>query len=86
MHVRLFIYSLIRIFEVNLQDTCARSEKYSSKLDIISLAYSYLCHDYVTRQPYTTHIQILAIYNPRNGAMHCKHGTNHGYKPKQADG
>ena len=30
-----FIFrSFIRIFEINLQDTCARCEKYSSKLDI----------------------------------------------------
>jgi hypothetical protein len=35
--------SLIRISEINLEDTFARCEKYSSKLDIISLAYSYLC-------------------------------------------
>ena len=32
--------SLIRNFEVKLQDTLARREKYSSKLDVISLAYS----------------------------------------------
>ena len=30
----MFIRSLIRIFEINLQDTFARYEKYSSKLDI----------------------------------------------------
>ena len=30
-----------RIFEVNLEDTCL-AVKYSSKLDIISRAYSYL--------------------------------------------
>ena len=35
--------SLNRIFEINLQDTSARCEKYSSQLDIISLAYPYLC-------------------------------------------
>ena len=34
--------SLNRIFEMNFQDTSARCEKYSSKLDIISLAYPYL--------------------------------------------
>ena len=34
MQLRMFIRSLIRIFEINLQDTFARYEKYSSKLDI----------------------------------------------------
>jgi hypothetical protein len=30
----IFLAHLLRIFEINLQDTCARFEKYSSKLDI----------------------------------------------------
>ena len=34
MHIRSFIYSLIRIFTRNREDTCTRFEKYSSKLDI----------------------------------------------------
>ena len=34
MHIWSFIYSLIRIFTRNREDTCARFEKYSSKLDI----------------------------------------------------
>ena len=33
-------YSLIRIFMVNHEDTCARCEKYSSKLDI---SRSFIC-------------------------------------------
>ena len=34
MQLRMFIRSLIRIFAINRQDTFARCEKYSSKLDI----------------------------------------------------
>lgn len=37
------VYFKSTICEINLQDTCARGDKYSSKLDIFSLAYSYLC-------------------------------------------
>ena len=42
----IFLARLIRIFEINLEDTFARCEKYSSQLDIISLAYSYLLIKY----------------------------------------
>jgi hypothetical protein len=43
IQVNLILFrSLICIFEANLQDTSTRCEKYSSELDIISLAYSYL--------------------------------------------
>ena len=34
MPLRMFIRSLIRICEMNLEDTLTRFEKYSSKLDI----------------------------------------------------
>ena len=33
------ITQVLRIFEVNLEDTCTRCEKYSSKLDISRLLY-----------------------------------------------
>ena len=36
MPLRMFIRSLIRIFEVKLEDTFVRRKKYSSKLDISS--------------------------------------------------
>ena len=41
----MFFRSLCTISEINLEDTFARLEKYSSKLDVFSLAYSYLCTD-----------------------------------------
>jgi hypothetical protein len=31
------------IFELKLENTFVRCEKYSSKLDVVSLAYSYIC-------------------------------------------
>ena len=34
--------SFVHLFATNGKDTFARCEKYSSKLDIVSLAYSYL--------------------------------------------
>ena len=34
MQLQMFIRSLIRIFAIDRQDTFARCEKYSSKLDI----------------------------------------------------
>ena len=41
--------SLIRTFKINLLDTFARGEKYLSKLDMFSLAYSYLCTHAILR-------------------------------------
>lgn len=37
------IYYLSSLFTMWIEDTFARVKKYSSKIDIISLAYSYLC-------------------------------------------
>ena len=45
---------IIRIFEINFQDTCTRGEKYSSKLDTFSLVYSYLCHIIRIKYTHTT--------------------------------
>ena len=42
----IFLARLFVSLRLNLQNTSARCEKYSSQLDIISLAYSYLLIKY----------------------------------------
>ena len=43
VQVNLAFRSIVRIFMINQEDTTARCKKKSSKLDIISLVYAYLC-------------------------------------------
>ena len=52
MKTLLCVVCFICISEINLEDTFDRCEKYWGKLDIISLAYSYLCPLYSDNMNY----------------------------------